>query len=656
MGFLQKYRFAILMPSITVSLVYLTFFVFYEMAGYHIFLSAAVLAVTSILCIYYFKWRALSGILVFLGLLFYLTIPYFSPIDEGAHFDYIRHIMKHQELPNLGDTIDSGELASISSNAVPSGIQYEAVHPPLYYVLSALLSVPFFNVPQVNFFLIRLLGLLMLAFTLVFLAKTIKLFSENSKMTNSKILIGGVIFIFLFNPGILTRMITVSNESLVVLLFSAQIYYVSKIYFSREVTNKAVIVCSLLTAGLILTKLTAVYMVVVVALLFVTKNMYRKLYNYLIIVGVTVSPWFLYNIATYNNITGMGIHTAYVKTIVNPQNIDFGVYFVFQQLSYLLVSYFIPQELGYPQLPMRILNIIHVMIIIFMIILLFILIVIAKYCYNRLKKGSRENGNTYEVILSISCLLSPVLLMYGTIRQDVNIMIGRYLYVNVIPFSVLFILVLQKLIKRHYLKYFGAAFIFLSCILLTYSLHVNAKSNVNLAAKIGQVSVEEISLSNIGSAMRRQNLEIAHLGDMALKLGSKIRSDELETAPVTLTPYYLNNLEIVDGLFQIKGEDPYLVWELDSPLHGEYLVALDLFIPNNQNRLVTGQLFWAIEPSLFSEGESFKFDASSAEMIAPVGKYQQWFQNEPYQYIRFDVEGLNLGETFNVMPTLIIIK
>ena len=86
----------------------------------NLYLISLLLSVTHIVGIFSFKTRFLYPLVVIYGIVFIITTPYFSPIDEGAHYDYIRHIMDYRKLPTLYDMINTDALARVAGNAIPT--------------------------------------------------------------------------------------------------------------------------------------------------------------------------------------------------------------------------------------------------------------------------------------------------------------------------------------------------------------------------------------------------------------------------------------------------------------------------------------------------------------------------------------------------------
>lgn len=640
------------------SMLYIVYILFsHNIVKEHLYGLTIILSITHFYLIKVFYNRALFGMLLFYGLLFIMLTPVFSPIDEGAHFDLIRQIIELKKIPTLFDNINSVGLSNISEYAVPGGMQYEAVHPPLYYLLGSLFSVVFINHVLINFFVLRLLGLAMLLTSLYLLFKTKNVLKQHGFLGSSNILTGVIIFVIFINPGVLTRMVTVSNESLVVLLFSLQIYFISKLFFKKEISTKDIIFLSLVSAGLILTKLTVAFIYVIVVLFLLKRKMIKKAVVYTFSVFVVVLPWVVYNLTQYNKLTGTGIHVEYVKGIVNPSKQDYGFFFVLEQLPYLIASFLIPQEYNFPSVPQLLLmstNILSILLIIVFFIASFKLI-----NYSRNFIAVKANSlNNYIAIISLSLLLGPLLLVYGTISEDVNIMIGRYLYINIIPITILLIIYIRKIIVEKYQMFIILTLVVLSSFILSNTIIISSQFNNNVIAKLNELEFDEIDIKNIEEAMSQKKLEVNDLSNIPIKLGAS-----REVLP--LKENYQLNEELLNNIkknnsndLMVIGTDSYIVWKINSEIQTREKFLLQVEINNTieKEKSVYGQLFWAANKSGFTEINSYKFKMNNGKLIIPIGKYSEWQANGGVQFLRFDFDGMSEGDVIKINPSIIKLK
>jgi len=599
------------------------------------------------------KHKLLSAFIVItilFGVLYILMTPITSPVDEGAHYDYIRK-MNTFKLPTLFDTIDAGLLSSISQYSVPYGTQYEAVHPPLYYFVTSLLTKVVYSTPIVQFVSIRFFGLGMLVGSLCFLLKTVKFLGQRTSLEYLDVLGFGVLSLLILNPGIITRMSTISNESLTVFLFCAATYILVKMSFEPQIKTRKVVSISVVAAALILTKLTTAYIVALIVLLLTLKKHYRQIFLFLLIVFLICLPWLIFNIYTYRTLTATSLHVEFVKQIVNPGNENFGFLFLMDQLFQLFTYFFIPQEYYYQSLPQPMLMVVMA--------LSTIMIVLVLYASRITLRFSTINGieNRVLLITALSVLLNIALLAYGTTSQDVNVMIGRYMYINVIPIFILLVHLTKMAIMDKYHVFIGIFFSALTSIMLTSSIFYYSHSEWNLITKMKQIPLERVSIENLETAMKQKTLEIPDLGSIPINLGSQFEwgndSYKLNNENLVMT----HSIEVLKNEhYQITGDDPHIVFEVDSEVvAGEnYLLAIDN--RGTDERVVTGQVFWASTLESFNEQNSYKFLLQNGKLLVPVGKYVQWFGNDTIKYIRFDVEGLNINEEFNISIKMVTVK
>jgi len=198
-----------------------------------------------------------------------------------------------------------------------------------------------------------------------------------------------------------------------------------------------------------MTKLTVVYVVAAVFLYLFIKKLYRELLIYMLVFAALISPWFIFNLATYGKLTATDLHIDFVKPIANPQNIDFGIAFVLSQLSSMFGNFFVPQEFGYPYLPIEILTVIHVLSVLLLILFVSCFVYVLRNARSVILGETtnieiKKEFQMFTYVWALCCLLSPFVLIYGTIMEDVSILIGRYLYVIVLPLSILLMFIVYK--------------------------------------------------------------------------------------------------------------------------------------------------------------------------------------------------------------------
>ncbi len=163
------------------------------------------------------------GVIAFTGIFGAFKLPYFSPIDESAHYSYIQQIAEHGSLPVLGKTNTSLQALSIGRGlyphprTVPLGarrglatLSYEAFQPPLYY----LAAVPAFLITP-NYidkiYAVRLFDVLLLLAAVALAGRLCRV------VLKERWLIGwSMVLVFLALPGVVVRMVFISNLALAV--------------------------------------------------------------------------------------------------------------------------------------------------------------------------------------------------------------------------------------------------------------------------------------------------------------------------------------------------------------------------------------------------------------------------------------------------------
>lgn len=410
-----------------------------------------------------FKVYGLNSIYVVVciyGLLLLFINPYYSPIDEGAHFDYINHIIEFKKLPTLYDYIDSNQLSKITSNAIPGGMQYEAVHPPLYYLIGS--GIGFFLKDELlRFFSLRVLGLFFILASIYLIIKIYNYLCNKELCDKDDFCLYSVIILLTISPGFLTRMTTISNEHLVVLLMCVFFTYYIKRMINNNFRGKEIITLSIISISLILTKLTAAYVIAIPMYFLFKKKNYKQLIYYLGLTFLLVFPWIIFNFVNYGSLTGTKIHVDYVKTIVNPGNVSFGIIHILDNISRLWITFWNPQEADFS-------NLNESKIFITNILNFFMIIAMLNFCHKLYFniKNKENNRTMFNYILIIPIILNILLLIYATVSQSIDVLIGRYLYMNLLPFTLILFFFNKDVINKEYRRVLPCIFI-LSTVLLT---------------------------------------------------------------------------------------------------------------------------------------------------------------------------------------------
>lgn len=414
-----------------------------------------------------------------------ISVPIYSPIDESAHFSYINYICDYGKLPIISDMIDSEQLRLVSDHNVSVSIMYEAVHPPIYYLLMALLCSPFTNV-TIRFWICKVAGVVFLCGLASVLYRWIDFLVQKEVIKNKDVMLRFVLITCLM-PGLLTRFLTISNESLATLLVTYVLYRFTKCLF-EGINFKDVIGISVLVAICFLTKITVAFIVVLWILLLI----YYKSYKQLLLSGgcifFSIIPWFVYNWRLYGALTGNEQHLAFVRPLVNPTNAKVDV---FSNLTTIFT------DMIYPQEGMRT-QFLDVLIDFFDITILLLLFFyginicknIIKYIFKNRLLFSYDTKEKIEIlnIFYFLCILGNIIvLVIGTVSSSVLIIMGRYLYLSLIPLIYIGYSSIIKLDKKKIILSVYAVFI---CILCIYNVY--GYNKIRLSQMSGYLCEREV--------------------------------------------------------------------------------------------------------------------------------------------------------------------
>jgi len=321
--------------------------------------------------------RALVGLLAVqlvaiavLGVVVAFHFPVFSPADEEAHFSYVQQIAQHGSLPVLGRSPTSPQGLEIFEGTYPrpptrtyslkelSGLDYEALQPPLYYVA----AVPAFDLTP-NYvhkvYSIRMFDVLLMLASLALVGRLARV------VLGARWMVGWAFaLVFFAVPGVVLRMVTVSNLPLAVplaILFATELWIGWERHSGRRLT-----LAGLYLGLAVLTQLEQLFLIPVFALVLVAEGAHRwrakpvrapgvarttgaplrKVLAPLAVAAVLpvllVAPWFLFNESNYHMLTAGPIAIAEQTPAVNPHHLHFSL----RNLPDDTVS-----ELGDPTLP-----------------------------------------------------------------------------------------------------------------------------------------------------------------------------------------------------------------------------------------------------------------------------------------------------------------
>jgi hypothetical protein len=159
--------------------------------------------------------------------------PIFSPIDEIAHVDYVRHIAEEAELPRYGESRTDMRLLSLYYRQYPTPltpaqlartprpltISYEALQFPLFYIIAAPVYRLLDGDPPAAVYAVRMFNVGLSALVLVMLIILMRRLFRLDSLHGD--LIGLALLLI---PGVSLRGSQVTNQVLATLLVSVLLY------------------------------------------------------------------------------------------------------------------------------------------------------------------------------------------------------------------------------------------------------------------------------------------------------------------------------------------------------------------------------------------------------------------------------------------------
>ncbi|WP_240414716.1 hypothetical protein [Paenibacillus periandrae] len=112
-----------------------------------------------------------------------------------------------------------------------------------------------------------------------------------------------------------------------------------------------------------------------------------------------------------------------------------------------------------------------------------------------------------------------------------------------------------------------------------------------------------------------------------------------------------------DGWNYVNGNDPYLTWGLLEPVSGfnADFVAFNIQLKEPIKHDFRFQVFWDTNGTLIPEN-SFTFIGKEGTVLMPLGSNPKWLLNDKIQYIRIDVDDLQVPFKITDLKFLKLIK
>jgi hypothetical protein len=225
-----------------------------------------------------------------------------AEVDERAHYDVVQKLAEDHRIPRPTDII-SPQIFAIDRGTWPrparqdparvglGGRSYEAMQPPLYY----LLAVPAFSVVadhRDKVFAVRAWDLLLLLAAVALLWVLARRVTGAAAPVAYAVALGVVLW-----PGVIVRAVTIGNTPLELVMALA---------FMCALWRERLVVAALLLGGALLTKLTLVFLVP----LFLVVLWRRRTFWPVLIPPLVMAPWLVLNVVRYGsptvNLAGQG--------------------------------------------------------------------------------------------------------------------------------------------------------------------------------------------------------------------------------------------------------------------------------------------------------------------------------------------------------------
>ncbi len=256
---------------------------------------------------------SLIAIVIILAVKFISEHNKWSPIDEYAHMDYVNKITEGR-LPKLSDQISDEMFLHIKNNPEYSlhlnihsreqlgiaGISYEAIHPPLYYII---LSIPnkFMEIINIEIFarvkILRLFSYLFFVLGMFMILPCFKLLTNLGFVIPPSYALGCVLF------GLITateERYGLSDNMLSPLMINITLFYLLKYYI--QPANKTMYLFFLFSCLSIFTALSNLFIIPVLYLFFLKKYItnfsYKTFFTSFLIITLFITLLILWKTVT----------------------------------------------------------------------------------------------------------------------------------------------------------------------------------------------------------------------------------------------------------------------------------------------------------------------------------------------------------------------
>ncbi len=393
------------------------------------------------------------------GLLYVFLSPYWSPVDEQAHFAFIETISAQKKIPLLTDYVSNdvvslmekthGGNAKLTSQQVGlAGTQYEALQPPLYY----LVSIPFYQLGGSGLvdriYALRLWGLLQL---LIIVFLSYKIFTNVKFLfpAKSAFFALSAICVIGMTPAMVTRAVTVGNNIFPIIFLALAVWWASRFLESKKSIGKGdAVILGLLTGLAVLSRFLMIVLIPLGLLLFLVKRE-KILTNSLIYVAIILfllTPWLIFNESHYGSLTANNQARKIQAPALNTMSglSHYGLAYVRDNFRQMLGQIWIPEEAFSRafRAGQMLKGLARLMNVIWLGSLFF-----AGLSVIYLKSKRKIANKHYLTILSaaIFIIVNFLFLVAATLYGDWPILLGRYMHAVLIMIAFFFSLAVYQI-------------------------------------------------------------------------------------------------------------------------------------------------------------------------------------------------------------------
>ena len=284
------------------------------------------------------------------------STPYFEAPDEGSHFLYVHNLLEEGELP----TLPENRVEVIEGDDATQIWSLERHQPPLYYLIGAILISPtqrndiedylipnpllfirqlnppniWLHIPEdtvsgdtsTAIWILRGFSLTLSLLSLWFIYRIANLAFPDDAILGVVVL-GFVAFI----PNFIAVSATVTNDTLVIFLYTLGIYRVLRVWRQESIYRRDMIILSLVLALIALTKLTGltlfgvVYLALFLGLFrkkFTQKQVFGVITISLIATALIAGWWYIRNYSLYGDPLATDANLSFWERDNSPTSLD----------------------------------------------------------------------------------------------------------------------------------------------------------------------------------------------------------------------------------------------------------------------------------------------------------------------------------------------